>query len=207
MLLTIPKVKFSEPRRNLPSWTGRATQEDRFVIAFARAYVQQMRTLYHDAPEHRFAVAREIPVNGYGIADLVAVSSLECASVKAKVSSTKGGRALRLLDNDAGKIKIRAFECKMRDWRSALRQAARYRFFAHQAIVVLPIQAAACALPFLETFRKIHVGLWSFDQETETIHQKFTPRLEAVKAPHYIPRVIQAVCKATKSIPPISRIG
>ena len=72
-LVTVPKLRFSEPRRNLPGRNGTATVEDRFTIAFMRAYLLQAPLIHSGALRTQMAFAREIPVNGYGIADLMVV--------------------------------------------------------------------------------------------------------------------------------------
>ena len=69
-----------------------------------------------------------------------------------------------------------AFEMKLRDWRKALAQAFRYRYFADAAHVVLPPEVAERARVFLGTFRELEVGLWSFDKTTGRIRRFYTPR-------------------------------
>lgn len=193
MQVEIPKLKFSEPRHNLPGRKGVATQEDRFTIAFGRAYLKQAPRIHSNSKRSNISLAREIPVNGYGIADLVAVSwkptrrrfsSLECFL-------------------DEGDAVTRAFECKIKDWRAALSQAVRYRYFSHQAVVVLPTDACENALKFLDTFKKTKVGLWSFDPGSERIHVHHTPRASFPKSEKYLVRSTNLVNKAAKLALPI----
>jgi len=188
MATVIPKLKFSEPRHNLPGRKGIATLEDRFTISFARTYLEQRHTLHAGSNRTEMAVAREIPVNGYGIADLMAVAwnptIASDNSLEDFVSS--------------GMITSRAFECKISDWRGALTQGGRYRYFAHQAIVVLPEKSCRLALPFLDTFQAIKVGLWSFDMVSKKITIHHTPRPIAPKSKKYFEHSMKLTQKAVK---------
>lgn len=92
-------------------------------------------------------------MNGYGIADLVCVM---------RTPQVKHG--------------LFAFEIKMNDWRKALSQAYRYRYFANRAIVILPFSDAERARPYLSTFKTLGVGLWAFDKNSGHIKRIYTPR-------------------------------
>lgn len=189
----IPKLKFSEPRHNLPGRKGVATEEDRFTIKFARAYRRALLRIHSGSAKSELALAREIPVNGHGIADLVAVAwENELAAEASLDTLTKGN-----------KIISRAFECKIKDWRSALAQAGRYRFFSHQAIVVLPERCCLLALPYLETFQLTKVGLWSFDPDTDRIVNHHTPRPRRPVSEKYFQISLKYVNEATRGALPI----
>ena len=194
MSTTVPKLKFSEPRRNLPRHRGLATEEDRFTIAFARAYVERLPAIHSQSAKSRIAVAREIPVNGYGIADLVAVAW------EPKIRRRKSVEEFL----SSGAVTTRAFECKMKDWRAALAQAVRYRYFAHQSIVVLPFAACERALPLLETFKKTRIGLWAFDQLENRIKVFHTPRSSSPKSEKYLVQSVELVHRATSRSLPIA---
>lgn len=191
--LHIPKLKFSEPRHNLPGRKGIATAEDHFTIGFARAYWGQAVEIHRNSRRTSMIMAREIPVNGYGIADLIAVAWAPRSERFTNVQSFVSG----------AKPCTRAFECKMTDWKQAMRQAARYRFFAHQAIVVLPEAACQRALPFLETFITIKVGLWSYDSIESRIKVYHTPRIGVPKSDRYYLHSVEKVHQATKRALPI----
>ncbi len=75
---------------------------------------------------------------------------------------------------------IDAFEFKMKDWKKGATQASRYRAYASRTILVMPADAVAPALKFLDCFRSIDLGLWSFDSKTGTIVSHHTP---AVRQP------------------------
>jgi hypothetical protein len=188
----IAKLRFSEPRRNLPSYgTGRG-EEHLFTYRFAQAYVAQFRALHRPTTRNRVVVAREIPANGYGIADLVAVSWKSAGNGKAQSVAAFVAK---------GRPIVRAFEIKMRDWRKALRQANRYRFFAHTPIVVLPAASVTQALEHIETFRLLGVGLWSFDMKTNRIIPHFTPRPHHPLDSRQHIQALLSTAKATKALP------
>lgn len=197
-LVTVPKLRFSEPCRNLPGRKGVATAEDRFTIAFMQAYVAQAAAIHHKARRDHLAFAREIPVNGYGIADLLVVAWPALPS-----ESFPGVEAFVKVTRPC----TRAFECKLTDWRRAMSQAARYRFFAHQAVVVLPERTCATALHFLDTFRKIRVGLWSYSTETRRIVVHHTPRAIEPKSRRYYLHAVNCVAAAsTQALPIVRRV-
>lgn len=141
------------PRTNLgPRWTS-VNEEDRFAIAFSGAYDRQFRTIHKGTTKLNRVMAREVPVNGFGIADLVTVSW-----------------------GESDLTTMRAFEFKLSDWRRGLMQAHRYRFFADVAILVVPASKLAIIDRFIRTFKALNVGLWGFDDATGIISQIFTPR-------------------------------
>lgn len=191
--LTIPKLKFSEPRHNLPGRKGIATQEDRFTISFARSYASKVTSLHYLSRETEMVLAREIPVNGYGIADLLAVawepSLVRQPTVEAMLAT--------------GLVTTRAFECKMSNWRAALSQGVHYRFFAYQSIVVLPPAACLIALKCIETFRKTKTGLWEYDVASGRICVHHTPPPEQPKSHKYLVHSVGLVNRATKRALPI----
>jgi hypothetical protein len=193
-LTLVPKLKFSEPCFNLPGRKGIATAEDRFTIAFMRAYLEQADAIHRGSRKTALAFAREIPVNGYGIADLhvVAWDAISGESFPNTESFVR-------VTNPC----TRAFECKLVDWRKAMAQAGRYRFFANQTFVVLPEKACSRALPYLNTFKKIRVGLWSFSRESGQITVYHTPRPRAAMSERYYFHAIESVATASRQSLPI----
>ncbi|MFC1452077.1 hypothetical protein ACFLSJ_01880 [Verrucomicrobiota bacterium] len=153
------------PRLNLGSRWTTANDEDRFADAFVEAYDGKYPWLHSGSPKLNRIMAREVPVNGFGIADLVTVSwDIELDAWQ----TDPLGAALRPT--------VRAFEFKLSDWRKGLMQAHRYRFFADVAILVLPSSKVRVTEPFHPTFRAINVGLWGFNPITGTISMVLTPR-------------------------------
>ncbi len=192
--ILIPKFKFHQPSHNLPGRKGVATAEDRFTIAFMRVYLEQAKVIHSRSCKTTLAFAREIPVNGYGIADLhvVAWDALSGEKFPDTESFVRVARPC-----------TRAFECKLVDWRKAMSQACRYRFFANQTMVVLPEKACSRAMPYLDTFKKIKVGLWSFSPESEKIRAHHTPRPLSAKSEKYYYQAIEKVSAASRQALPI----
>lgn len=194
----IPKVRFSEPKRNLPGRRGVTTAEDRFTIAFARTYLDQASKMHRTANYDSMAVVREVAVNGYGIADMLAVA---WRSVPSEMFPTTEAFI------EVARPCTRAFEFKLSDWRRAMSQASRYRFFAHQTIVVLPETVCVNALPYIDTFRKIRVGLWSYSMDTKRIRMHYTPRPSNPISKRWNLHAVQCVASVSKQALPISRKG
>lgn len=193
--ITIPRYRFREPRFNLPTQTlGRACAEDRFALAFARAYLSQFKAIHSSSPHQDLTLVREIPVNGFGITDLLAV-----AWTRVGTESFPSAEAFARV----AKPTCRAFELKLTDWRKALLQASRYRSFAHQAIVVVPPAIATLANGYLRTFKMIHVGLWSFDPASEQISVYHTPRRHNPRSKKYWFQSLDKAATAAKGSLPI----
>ena len=101
---------------------------------------------------------RYFAMPGCGVADLVLCKGLVD-------SSTVGRMDTSLL----------AFEAKLSDWRQALQQAYRYRYYADSAFVLLPAKNASAALRNEHLFETFGIGLWTFDVETKTIEKCIAP--------------------------------
>ncbi len=158
---TTMRIRFAttkRPRRNLPIPFSRKRTEDLFTLSFARAFLR-------DVTRQPDSCVREFPLNGYGIADFVCLISPK--HVSAPTSSHR-------LDEDGTVI---SFEAKMSDWRKALSQAFRYKFFSNLAVVVVPHRASLVALKYIDTFKILGVGLWSFDPRLSRVTKHYTPRL------------------------------
>lgn len=165
--LPIATLLRANPRRNLPRRFTAKREESNFVLAFGRAYAA---IAMPNATGQHCLPARELRVEGYGIADFIWVS---CRSQ----TDGEEGSALGLHSpRRPRKQTLLAFEMKIHDWRKALAQARRYRYFADAAHVVLPPRAAENARLFLQIFRELEVGLWSFDKANGRIRRFYTPR-------------------------------
>src|SRR5690606_19277743 len=137
-------------------------------------------------------MAREIPANGYGIADLVVVTwTADQAAVR--VPTEEFIRKARPC--------LRAFEVKVRDWRQGLLQANRYRQFVEVPILVVSANHVFPAIRFISTFRLLKVGLWSFDPKTRVIVRHYTPRPSRASDQLQRRKVIERLAKATKALP------
>jgi hypothetical protein len=193
--IRIQKLRFYEPHRNLPASKAGKGREARFVRQFAHAYATQFRQLHPRSADNVVAVAREIPANGYGIADCVAVS-WKPSNLRSAEARVEPNRFL-----SRARPTLRAFELKLNDWRRALLQANRYRFFAHVPIVVLPAEKCALALAHLPTFRLLGVGLWSFAAATGRILAHFTPHRSRPRDLRQALRALGLVARASKALP------
>lgn len=190
----VPKVRFREPERNLPGRSPRtATAEVRFTIQFARAYMARHVTVHHGTEKSELACARQVAINGFGIADMLTVAWSPPEKGRKHCSDVEFLRAERPT--------IRAFEVKLNNWRKGMTQAHRYRYFANVAILVLPLDSCTIARTFLSTFRKIRVGLWGFEPSSGRIVTHFTPRPGSAMEPKYQQRALDLVAKTTKALP------
>lgn len=127
-------------------------------------------------------------MSGFGIADFVWLAWQKSAA-------NEDGSALSV-ENIKAQLtfqKLTAFEMKLADWRKGLAQAYRYGYFADVALVVLPPEVARNAKVEVKLFRKLGVGLWSFDKATGNICRIFTPRRAK-------PRNVRAREKALESL-------
>ncbi len=64
-------------------------------------------------------------------------------------------------------ISIIAFELKLKNWKTASKQAFRYKSFSDVAYVVLPKNLISTALKNIEYFKKYNIGLALFSNEKE----------------------------------------
>jgi hypothetical protein len=150
-------------RRNLPAASSSKRGEINFLARFERAYFAQEKI----SAGREFAAGREFGLDGYGRADVLWLAW-------SKGSTTADFSAVALNK----RIQVTAIEAKLKDWRKGLQQASRYRYFSNRALLVLPPDAARIALCYLETFRRLNVGLWEFDPANERIIKHVTPRVQ-----------------------------
>lgn len=202
--IPIPKVKFYEPRKNLPGKASlTVTDESRFTLQFVRSYLNHFETLHHKTTKTSIACAREIQINGFGIADFVAIAwdatRLEEKSSNHVLSSAEGYDSERFIAS--ARPTMRAFEFKLSNWRRALMQASRYKFFANVSIVVLPIEKCDSPLKYLDTFKKVRVGLWGFEKKSNRIVTHFTPKPNKTIDSKCQLMAVKLVASASKSLP------
>ena len=146
---TAREIRFNSynTRRNLPVEIRRRRGESNFLGAFVRAMLQEVPL--------PCAYGRNFPVPGCGVADLV-------------MCELPGGidQGVRLVD-----LYLSAFELKLSDWKKALQQAYRYKYYADLSIVVLPARTADRAVQSSMLFEALGVGLWTLDTSTGIIHK------------------------------------
>ena len=184
-----------EPQRNLPHFNPRRALENRFGLKFARAYQADFGSLQGHAQGRSMALAREVAANGYGIADLVSVTW----KARPTPQKVQRQRAEEFIGNE--EHTLTAFEFKIADWRRALQQASRYRFFAHVQIAVLHSRQSRMALENLKLFRLLGVGLWTFDPGTRVITAHFTPPSEDPRDARHHLRTLRLLARVTKALP------
>lgn len=155
--------RLRHPRRNLPARVSRKRGESNFVSAFAKAYIVSV------AP-NGFG-GNEFALSGFGIADFVWL-----AWQHSSAGEDATALSIEKIKTQLAREKLTAFEMKLTDWRKGLSQAYRYGYFADLAVVVVPPNTVKVAKAELKQFRKLGVGLWSFDKVTGKIRRIFTPR-------------------------------
>lgn len=110
---------------------------------------------------------KEFNLNGYGISDILLLQY--------KINNKK-----RIVN----KI-ITSFEVKIYNWRRALAQAYRYKYYSHRVIVIIPSENVIPAVKNLYRFKALEVGLWTFDSKLGLIHKFYTPRIRKSKSKNH----------------------
>jgi len=164
------------PRRNLPKHISNKRTESDFVLAFGRTYYQEL-TDQMSEPCQSFEIARELQIPGLGIADIVSVF-------------TKSNNTI-----------LHAFEMKLKDWRKALAQAYRYKYYADVSIVVMPPGEVIKAKQSLSLFHAINVGLWTFDAERKVIERIYHPEKEKPISITAYNKALTILTRQLKSLP------
>lgn len=156
------RVRGENPRRNLPKNVSLKRGESNFLRAFERSYL--------DSLKERGVVMLDFALSGFGVPDLLWIAWSH--------HRHGGGTALSIegLRERLQKRRLVAFEMKLKDWRRALMQAHRYRYFSDKAVVVLPEKVADLAQQGMDLFRQLEVGLWSFDPKSGRIQMRFDPK-------------------------------
>ena len=186
MLAPPKRVNKRCPRRNLPSEVGRKRGESTFVLAFHRAFQQNLCA--NEA--QKFLYARELPVTGYGIADFICLrwpSSPETSD-----PSTSEPNLIQLI----------SFEMKLKDWRRGFAQACRYLFFSHISVLVLPPAEARLASQQVELFQRNKVGLVAFDVEAGLIEKIYWPLESLPRSPR---AYVKAIGRLKTTFPKTSK--
>lgn len=70
-----------------------------------------------------------------------------------------------------------AIEAKLKNWKRALKQAYRYKWFSHKSFVCLPSNKVPLAVKNIKEFKKMGVGLIGFCQE-QGFQIIYNPRVE-----------------------------
>lgn len=158
------------PRQNLPAAVARKRGESNFLAAFQRDFTASRAG--------QGVGGRHFSLFGYGIADFVWMDF--------SYSGKPHGPHEPILT---------AFELKLKNWKKAISQAHRYRYFSDRSIVVLPEDAADRAEQHLSIFVHLGVGLWSFNPKTFGIQMRFTPADTKAKNPEARERAVAHISR------------
>jgi hypothetical protein len=135
-------------RRNLPVHIGRKRGESNFLGAFLRSYVSEI--------DQDYFYGRHFAISECGVADFIMF----------RIEDAGKGPTMRHL---------MAFEVKLMDWRRALSQAYRYRYYADSSIVILPNESAESALKNRDLFNRHNIGLWIYDRNSGNVDKAISP--------------------------------
>ena len=146
----------------------------------AKNFVRQARKIYKGFSDNRplftsLVICREAPISGNGIADLLVFNWFS----QENQPLSKFNDFLDLNPT------IRAFEFKLKNWRSGIMQAHRYKYFSNSSILVVPKGKLKSIDSDLDIFRTLRVGLWAFNPETGGITIRYTPRPKKQHIPKY----------------------
>jgi hypothetical protein len=147
----------NRPRNNFPTLTSSKRSESILLLDFCRSLLKQ-RLISKSSKELR--VFRELELNGYGISDLLLFEYNRTPKKNYYTNQT-----------------LTVFEIKIKDWKKAIRQAFRYRYYSNRSIVVLPIEHIQSAKNNISAFKELNVGLWGYDRKDKRIIKCFTPRI------------------------------
>ncbi len=154
----LSRISKNYPRQNLPYSKSSKRIESLFVHAFVNNFNTELLIKNYNK---KYILAKELDLNGYGIADLV----LWEYSIK---NCHNESRLIRTI--------LTTFEVKIKDWRKAIIQAYRYKYYSNRAIVIIPIEYSAKAVINKKLFSDFNIGLWIFDKKNKQTNKIFTPR-------------------------------
>ncbi|MHB8904873.1 MAG: hypothetical protein ACYC4T_06715 [Melioribacteraceae bacterium] len=147
-----------QPRNNFPSHISSKRGETLFLLDFTRTLLKQHEISRHPREMKLF---RELELNGFGISDLLLYEFSR--------STDK---------NEFKRQTLTVFEIKIKDWRKAIQQAFRYRYYANRSIVVIPLENIRSAKNNLSVFQELKVGLWGYDRQSKRVFKYYTPKLQ-----------------------------
>lgn len=138
-----------------------------FGDSFSNFYSENYLKIHSGSTIKHCNVIREVPIQNLGITDMVSLAT------KTKVNFADKSINEKEFEET---LRIRAFEFKINDWKKGLIQANRYKYFSHSTVLVVPLNTLVNALQALDTFKRLNVGLWGYDYESNVIKKVFTPR-------------------------------
>lgn len=195
LLKAIPTCNFYHPRNNLvPQWAT-TDPEAKFSSLFAHSYDKGFRSHHSGSLKLHRLLVQEVPVNGFGISDLVAVSWYN-NQPQVLNKNLDIDELLELRPT------IRAFEVKLNNWRKGLMQAHRYSFFADVSILVVPSHKLHLVKKYIDTFSSLRVGLWGYNEFSSSITKVYTPRPKQPYSKEHRRRVVKQVISTAMQFQP-----
>ncbi len=119
---------------------------------------------------------KKILTDKIGVSEKVLRSFLNLLSSYISVNDQR--QSVLHLGNIVPRFEMWVLEAKISDWKKALNQAYRYASFANRTIVLLPDKTATNAKKRLSLFKKLKVGLWSFDSVSAHLSVLYTPPVQ-----------------------------
>ncbi len=135
--------------------------ECQFVDIFYSLYRKKFHKFHSKSDIMTIAISKEVPVHEYGRADIVGVFRYN----KTKNEAPSYNNTI-----------VRTFEAKLTDWKRALQQAFRYKFFSNVSIVLMPKDIIHRPMRGIAKFKKLKIGLWGFDVDRLSVQRIYTPR-------------------------------
>lgn len=142
--------------------------ESVFGDSFTEYYFKNYSKIHSRSRVVYHTTIREFPIYNLGISDMVSIVSGHAGM------EDNTNRYCDFISKN--KFTVRAFEFKLKDWRKGLLQAYRYKMYSHCSILVVPINTFNIASKALDTFKSLNVGLWGYNEESETLRKAYTPR-------------------------------
>jgi len=155
------------PLENLKGTSFPKNKETKFGNAFSDHYFCNFTKIHSRTHFNNYYFLKEVPIYGLGISDLLSIGWKGKDDILEDILNGK---------NAHSKLKVRAFEFKLKDWRGGLFQAYRYSYYADTSILVVPLNTFENAFPALVTFKKLNIGLWGYDEEKNILKIAYTPR-------------------------------
>lgn len=183
------------PLENLNGSSFPKNGEALFGNSFSNYYYNNFEKIHSRTHFKNYYFLKELPISGLGISDLLSIGW------KGEQSTLK---EILKEENSHSKLKIRAFEFKLKDWRGGLLQAHRYSYYADTSILVVPMNTFKNALNSLDVFRKLNIGLWGYDENTDVLKNAYTPRSSKNLDKKYKDRFMSTISEYFNQSLPIS---
>ena len=155
------------PLENLKGSSFPNNKETIFGNAFSEHYFYNFEKIHSRTHFKNYYFLKEVPIYGLGISDLLSIGWKGTDDILKEILYG---------ENAHEKLKVRAFEFKIKDWRGGLFQAHRYSYYADTSILVVPLKTYKNAFADLDIFKKLNIGLWGYNEEKNNLKKAYTPR-------------------------------